>query len=66
MTVILNGRETELAEAMTVLALLEYRNIPPQAVVVERNGVIVPGDHFGDTVLSDGDHLEVLRFVGGG
>lgn len=66
MNVTINGKAAELDEPLTILALLESRAIAPQAVVVERNGEIVPGELFGEVSLDDGDHLEVLRFVGGG
>ena len=35
-------------------------------VAVERNGEIVPKRLYGETVLADGDTLEVVGFVGGG
>ncbi|QGY40695.1 sulfur carrier protein ThiS [Pseudodesulfovibrio cashew] len=66
MQIVLNGSETELADGITVLGLLESRDISAEAVVVELNREIVPADAFGETTLNDGDHLEVLRFVGGG
>ncbi|HKI80431.1 MAG TPA: sulfur carrier protein ThiS [Pseudodesulfovibrio sp.] len=66
MIVTINGKASELDEPLTILALLESREIASSAVVVERNGEIVPGELFGVTGLNDGDHLEVLRFVGGG
>jgi sulfur carrier protein len=66
MIVILNGGEVELAGAATLLSLLEGRGISPEVVVAELNGNIVPGSDFCTTTLNDGDHLEVLRFVGGG
>jgi sulfur carrier protein len=33
---------------------------------VERNGEIVPKSRQGDTLLLDGDRIEVVRAVGGG
>ena len=66
MIVVLNGNEFETAPGMTIADLLAEREIKPEAVVVERNGDIVPGADFASTPLNDGDHLEVLRFVGGG
>lgn len=66
MTVSVNGNDVEIIEGMTLLQVLESRDISPDTVVVERNREIVPGDAYGKTVLSDGDHIEVLRFVGGG
>ena len=66
MVVILNGKEIEVTADLTVLGLLEARGIGTGSVVVEVNREIVPEAAFGDTKLNDGDHLEVLRFVGGG
>lgn len=66
MVVVLNGDETDVSGPMTIADLLVAREVAPETVVVERNGEIVPGDAFGTTQLEDGDHLEVLRFVGGG
>ncbi|MDD3311510.1 sulfur carrier protein ThiS [Pseudodesulfovibrio sp.] len=66
MIVVVNGKETELRDGQTLLELLEARDIPADGVVAELNRSIVPGADFGKTVLNDGDHLEVLRFVGGG
>lgn len=35
-------------------------------IAVELNGEIVPKAQYGQTVLKDGDALEVVSFVGGG
>lgn len=66
MTVVVNGKKVEIDEGATLLQLLESRSISPDMVVVERNRDIVPNDAYADTVLGEGDHIEVLRFVGGG
>lgn len=66
MQITLNGTREELAQPVTLLGLLESKALSPQAVVVELNGEIVPGADFATVALNDGDHLEVLRFVGGG
>ncbi len=66
MIVTVNGKETDLADGVSVLDLLKSRKLAPDTVVVELNREIVLADRYGATVLSDGDQLEVLRFVGGG
>jgi len=66
MTVIINGRDTTWPTPTTILDLLRNKELDPATVVVEKNGVIIPGEDFGGTQLADGDHLEILRFVGGG
>ncbi|BDQ33100.1 sulfur carrier protein ThiS [Pseudodesulfovibrio portus] len=66
MIVVLNGKEYETGPGATIADLLAQRGVEPATVVVERNGDIVPGSDFASVALNDGDHLEVLRFVGGG
>ncbi|NDV26860.1 sulfur carrier protein ThiS [Desulfovibrio sp. JC010] len=66
MIVKLNGKDAELSEGTTVLDLLESKNLPPETVVVEINMKIIPAESYGSTKINDGDHLEILRFVGGG
>jgi len=66
MVVVLNGKETDVSGLMTIADLLAARDVPTETVVVERNGEIIPGEAFGTAQLEEGDHLEVLRFVGGG
>lgn len=66
MLVTLNGKETELSESTTILELIKSKELTPETVVVELNREIVAAEVFETTVINDGDHLEVLRFVGGG
>jgi sulfur carrier protein len=62
----INGEEREIADGLTVTALLEERKIRPARVVVERNREIVAREVYGITRLADGDMLEIVHFVGGG
>jgi sulfur carrier protein len=64
--VVVNGKEMEIIAGTTVLALIEGMGLEPGTVVVECNKDIVPSTAFARTELCEGDHLEVLRFVGGG
>jgi thiamine biosynthesis protein ThiS len=66
MNVIVNGEFRELAEGATVLMLLESLGFRPEVTVVERNADILERARFSETVLADGDRLEIVRFVGGG
>jgi thiamine biosynthesis protein ThiS len=62
----INGEEKEIADGLSVAALLEQLQIRPARVVVERNRAIVPRDGYGATLLTEGDTLEIVHFVGGG
>ena len=63
--VTINGKNRDM-QGKTIsemLAILEYRVV---AVAVERNEVIVPKAEYAGTVLTDGDVVEVVSFMGGG
>jgi sulfur carrier protein len=61
-----NGEPHELPEGLTVLALLVHLDIGKDRVAVERNGAVVKKARHADELLSDGDVLEIVTFVGGG
>ena len=61
----INGTGTDTA-GKTLLDYLTASNYDPKRVAVERNGQIVPKACYGETVLADGDTVEVVSFVGGG
>lgn len=61
----INGELLE-KDGKTVTEMLADMNISGQRVAVELNEEIVPKAKYDETVLKDGDHVEVARFVGGG
>ncbi len=46
--------------------ILNEMEINIQRVAVELNEEIVPKAKYDDTILNDGDSVEIVRFVGGG
>ena len=64
--VVVNGEPLELSSGTTVAGLLDGLRVATPRVAVERNLEIVPKGRFADTVLEEGDHLEIVQFVGGG
>jgi sulfur carrier protein len=50
----------------TLAALVESLGMKPDRVAVELNRDIVPRDRWSETLLHEGDHLEIVHFVGGG
>jgi thiamine biosynthesis protein ThiS len=66
MRVTVNGEVQELPPEATVTTVLAVLEIAPQGVAVERNRAIVPKSLYAQTVLQDGDALEIVQFVGGG
>jgi thiamine biosynthesis protein ThiS len=66
MRILLNGLNRDFPDGQTLRELLESLGLSPERVAVERNGAIVPRDRYADSVLAEGDRLEVVQFVGGG
>jgi len=66
MTLQINGEQCELADGLLLSALIEQMGMKPDRVAVERNGDIVPRARWTETMLLEGDRLEIVHFVGGG
>lgn len=64
--IIVNGKEINLTEDTTVAEYLERNQYQVKRIAVELNGDILPKYSYSDTMLKDGDRLEVVTFVGGG
>src|SRR5262249_55228808 len=62
----LNGRERIVADVSTVEQLLHSVDLDPRFVIVERNGEPVERKRYPDTLVADGDRLELVRAVAGG
>ena len=65
-TITVNGKPASPESATTVLGFLTEHAIDPDHVVVELNTSIIKREHYKTTQLTDGDTVEILRFVGGG
>jgi len=61
-----NGKEKIVSEGTTIERLLEELNIKQQGIAVEQNLEIVPKSKYAETVLKDGDKVEIVQMVGGG
>ena len=60
-----NSEELNIA-GKTIAEYLATTSYDPKRIAVECNGDIVPKAQYGETVLQDGDNVEVVSFVGGG
>ena len=54
------------AAAKTLAQYLAQAGCDAKRIAVERNGEIVPRAQYSETVLQDGDQIEIVTFVGGG
>ncbi len=67
MNLVVNGKETNATDGLTVSQLLVQENVKmPDMVSVELNGQILKRTKFEETTLKDDDKVEFLYFMGGG
>ncbi len=66
MTITLNGDPFEVAGPLTVSDLLATLETDPRRVAVEHNLVVLKRAAFDNTLVRDGDRIEIVNFVGGG
>lgn len=62
----LNGKKEEIGKGMSVLELLQLKNIRPEVVTVELNDQIIEKAKYNSTFLKTDDRLEFVYFMGGG
>ena len=66
LSIVLNGSRCQCPDRATVADLIRGLALEGKRIAVERNGEIVPKSRHLDTLLADGDCVEVVRAVGGG
>ena len=66
MRIKLNGKDEEFNDGLSLAALLQKLEIRPETVAVELNLDIVSRDKRAESMLKDGDEVEIVKFVGGG
>jgi thiamine biosynthesis protein ThiS len=66
LTITLNGDPFDLSGPLTVTELLASLEIDARRVAVEHNLVVLKRAAFDATLVSEGDSVEIVNFVGGG
>ena len=65
-TININGESREFTDVSTVVDLLRRLGLRPEHVAVEINQEIVTRSRHGETLIREGDILEIVTLVGGG
>jgi thiamine biosynthesis protein ThiS len=65
-TITLNGEPFDVNGPLTVTELLSHLEIDARRVAVEHNITVLKRTAFDDTVVREGDEVEIVNFVGGG
>ncbi|AJS59288.1 sulfur carrier protein ThiS [Paenibacillus sp. IHBB 10380] len=64
----INGEQVEVPDTQvtTITDLLTHFGLDNKVVIVECNQQILEKSSHSETLLSDGDRVEIVHFVGGG
>jgi thiamine biosynthesis protein ThiS len=62
----INGETREVPDAITLDSLVAHLRLAPERLAIERNREVVRRRDWPDTILTEGDRLEIIHFVGGG
>jgi thiamine biosynthesis protein ThiS len=65
-TITLNGEPHDLSGPVTITELLSSLGIDPRRVAIELNLVVLKRDAYTTSIVREGDHVEIVNFVGGG
>jgi sulfur carrier protein len=66
MKIMVNGQPMEVADALSVEALLAQLGVKREYTAVAVNREITPKHTYGSVTLNDGDRVEIVRPMGGG
>lgn len=62
----LNGKKEKFPQDISVRSLLNHKGINPNVVACELNLKIIKRVKLDETVLKEGDTLEIIQMIGGG
>lgn len=66
MKITCNGESKEITPDTTLVNFIRAIDLNPDTVVAECDGHIIKRDEYDSFILSEGNVLELIRFVGGG
>ncbi|HEX7529503.1 MAG TPA: sulfur carrier protein ThiS, partial [Pyrinomonadaceae bacterium] len=62
----INGESRQVRDRSTLDDLVSELSLAPTRIAVELNQQVVRRDKWAQTILADGDRIEIVHFVGGG
>ena len=62
----LNGEARSVDAGLSVDGVLSLLELPRERIAVELNRRVVRRTDWPDRILEEGDHVEIVHFVGGG
>jgi thiamine biosynthesis protein ThiS len=65
-SIMVNGERRDLNSELDLAGLLSHFSLPEKRVAIELNGRVVSRADWPQTIVGEGDRIEVVHFVGGG
>ena len=67
MNILLNNREEKFEnEYLSVSELLELKKLTFRMRIIKINGSLIPKESYGETIIRNGDNVQVLYLMSGG
>lgn len=66
MQIVVNGKEMQLTEPVSIAQLLQQLELENRRLAVEVNQAIVPRSQHASHQLQTGDKVEIVHAIGGG
>lgn len=66
MTVTINGEKQSFEKELSVAELLRHLELPLEGIAIALNASVVRRKEHGQTIVHDGDAIEIIRAVAGG
>jgi thiamine biosynthesis protein ThiS len=64
--IVINGEPHRVPAGATLQEILNFLQVNPEQVAIEKDRAIVRKAEWANTVVQPGAQLEIVRFVGGG
>jgi len=62
----LNGEPREIPDQTSMSDLIRLLDLSQERLAIELNQAVVRRSHWVNTILKEGDRVEIVHFVGGG
>ena len=66
MRVVINGEPQNVIDGLTIAGLIQQLGLKQRRIAVEVNREIIARESYEAHALGEGDHVEIVHFVGGG
>lgn len=66
MKIMVNGKAMEVTDGMDLKRFMQTGKVNPERVILVLNDSVIKSDRWTQTVLMEGDNVELVSFVGGG